>query len=353
MDEWYGFEYAGTAGERADIAVTLKLKQRPEFEGLSRARVQALIEQGGVLCDGRDLPRSQKNLRPGMHIDVNLTLLRALLRPPAPEDLEPLSIPLSIPHVDQHLAVVEKPAGLSVHPSPTEEGPTLTAALLHHLGTLSDQGGADRPGIVHRLDKETSGLLVVARDNQTHAALSRQFAERVVEKEYAALCIDPPEPECGSIDAPIERHPRHRQKMWAGGGGRSALTEYRLAEHWGPLALIDVAIHTGRTHQIRVHLTTVGAAIVNDDKYGGGRNGALRKYLRDGSDRSARRTWKQAWPEQEQRAALLALLEGYEGIFLHARRLSFIHPHTGERMEFLSAPPAAWDELRALCQSSE
>lgn len=353
MDEWYGFEYSGTAGERADIAVTLQLKQRAEFAGLSRARIQALIEQGGVLYDGKELPRSQKNLRPGMHVDVNLTMLRALLRPPAPEDIEPLDIPLSIPHIDEHLAVVEKPPGLSVHPSPTEDGPTLTAALLYHLGQLSDQGGVDRPGIVHRLDKETSGLLVVARDNLTHASLSRQFAERVVEKEYAALTIDTPEPECGSIDAPIERHPQHRQKMWAGGGGRSALTEYRLAEHWGPLALIDLAIHTGRTHQIRVHLLTVGAAILNDDKYGGGRNGALRKYLKDGSDRSARRTWKAAWPEAEQRAELFELLEGYPGIFLHAKRLSFIHPHSGERLEFASAPPAVWDELRKLCQPNE
>ena len=308
MDEWYGFDYQGTAGERCDVAVTLHLRAKPEYGEVSRARVQALIEEGGVRVEGRDVPRAQKNLRPGMHVDVNLTMLTRLLNPPAPEHIEPVEMALNFLHVDEHLAVVQKPAGLTVHPSATEEGPTLTAALLYHFGQLSDHGGADRPGIVHRLDKETSGLIVVARDNPTHVALGRQFAERTVQKEYCALCIDPPERPSGTIDAPIERHPRQRQKMWAAGSGRSALTEYRTREEWGALALLDVAIHTGRTHQIRVHLLTVGAAILGDEKYGGGRNGSLRKFLRDGGG-SVNRRWKQAWPEAEPRRELLAVLE--------------------------------------------
>lgn len=348
-DGWISFEYAGTKGERCDVAVTLHLRGRSEFAEVSRARVQALIEQGGVLVNGRDVPRVQKNMHPGMVVDINLPQLRSLLRPAAPEDITPLDIPLEFLHIDEHLAVVVKPAGLTVHAAPTETGPTLTAALLHHLQRLSDEGGTDRPGIVHRLDKETSGVLVVARDNPAHVALSRQFAERVVEKEYTALCIDAPDPPVGTVDSPIERHPQHRQRMWSGGHGRSALTEYRVAEAWGPFALVDVAIHTGRTHQIRVHLLTCGAGIVNDDKYSGGRMGSLRKFLRDGGDRSARRTWRQLLPDADRRHALLEVLAAYPGIFLHSQRLSFIHPATGERMEFRAKPPAVWEQVRELC----
>jgi len=351
VDEWFGFDYQGTAGERCDVAVTLKLRELPEFTELSRARIQALIEAGGVMYDGKVAPRGQKNLRPDMHVEVNLTVLRRLLKPPAPADIEPLDIPLTLHHVDEYLVVVEKPPGLSVHPSPTEpDEPTLTAALLYRFSRLSDQGGADRPGIVHRLDKETSGLLVVARDNPTHVAISRQFEQRLVEKEYAAVCIDVPEPPAGSIDAPIERHPRHRQKMWAGGFGRQAHTEYRLAEQWGPMALLDISILTGRTHQIRVHLQTLGAAILGDDKYGEGRNAALRKWLRDGGTASGRQAWRAAWPSREVQRELLTLLENYPGIFLHARCLGFIHPATEQHLSFTSALPQAWSKLQPLCQ---
>ena len=354
MDEWYVFEYAGTAGERCDAAVTVALRATAEFATLSRARIQALIEQGGVLFDGKEVTSGWKNLRPGMRIEVNLTRLRELVRPLAPEHVEPVDLPLQFLHVDQDIAVVVKPAGLTVHPSATEEGPTLSAALIHHLGELSDHGGADRPGIVHRLDKETSGLLVVARNNTAHAALSRQFASRLVDKEYLALCIDQPSPPAGSIDLPIDRHPAHRQKMWAdtrfNRHGREALTEYRVREAWGPFTLLDVAIHTGRTHQIRVHLLTAGAVILGDDKYGAGRNGSLRAFLKSGVDQTARRTWRSAWPDAQARAAMLAAIEGYPGIFLHARRLAFTHPLSGERLEFTLPPPAAWDEVQRLCQ---
>lgn len=346
MENWHVFTYQGTSGERGDVAVTMALHSLDEFRETSRSKVQALVEAEGVVYDGKILPRAQKNLRPGMLIEIDLTKLRALLNPPAPEHITPLDIPLNFLHVDGDIAVVEKPAGLTVHPSHTETGPTLSAALLHHLNKLSDAGGLDRPGIVHRLDKETSGLLVIARNNAAHVHLSRQFADRLVDKEYLALCIDAPEAKAGRIDSPIERHPRNRQKMWSGGHGRNALTEYQLAEMWGSLALLNVSIFTGRTHQIRVHLLEIGCAILGDDKYSGGRNGALRKFLRDGHDRHARGTWREAWPDVPARQAMLAAIEAHNGIFLHAVRLGFTHPVSGKSLEFNQAPPEAWALVR-------
>ncbi len=352
--EWLSFDYEGTKGERADVAVTVWLREIPEFSELSRSRVQALIEAGGVLCNGKHLPRGQRNLSPGMHINVHVAALRELLNPPAPDYIEPLDIPLDFLYLDEHVAVVLKPAGLTVHPAATETGPTLTAALVHHLGQLSDEGGSDRPGIVHRLDKETSGLMVVARNNPAHVSLSRQFAERITEKEYQALVIDPPQEVAGIIDLPIERHPRSRQKMWAGGRrGRSAHTEYRTAEHWGPFTLLDVAIHTGRTHQIRVHLQAIGCAIVNDEKYGAGRVGSLMRFLETGIERSSARVWHNTWPEAEIRRELFRVLSDYPGFFLHARRLSFIHPHSGERLEFEAELPASWQQVRGLSRAAQ
>ena len=351
-NEWLGFDYEGTKGERADVAITVWLREIPEFAEVSRSRVQALIEEGGVLCDGKHLPRSQRNLAPGMHINIHVAGLRELLNPPAPEHIEPIELPLEFLHIDDDVAVVIKPAGLTVHPAATESGPTLTAALIHHLGQLSDQGGRDRPGIVHRLDKETSGLMVVARNNPSHVSLSRQFADRITEKEYQALVIDPPVESAGIIDLPIERHPRSRQKMWTGSKrGRSAHTEYRTSEHWGPLTLLDVAIHTGRTHQIRVHLQAIGCAIVNDEKYGAGRVTSLLRFLTTGIERGSMRAWSNAWPDEATRKELHAVLDAYPGFFLHARRLSFIHPISGKRLQFEAALPEAWDQVRRLCQS--
>ena len=347
--EWLGFDYEGTKGERADVAVTVWLRGIPEFAEISRTRVQALIEEGGVLCDGKHIPRGQRNLAPGMHVNVHVAALRDLIHQPPLEHIEPVDIPIEFLHIDYDIAVLIKPAGLTVHPAATESGPTLTAALIHHLGQLSDEGGGDRPGIVHRLDKETSGVMVVARHNIAHVNLARQFAERITEKEYQALVIDPPEQPAGIIDLPIERHPRSRQKMWTGSKrGRSAHTEYRTAEHWGPLTLLDVAIHTGRTHQIRVHLQSIGCAIVNDEKYGTGRVGSLLRFLETGIERSSARVWHNTWPEKEARLELFALLKTYPGFFLHARRLSFLHPASGERMEFIAPLPQVWDTVRQL-----
>src|SRR5687768_5859842 len=265
-EQWHEFLYSGASGERCDAYLTQQLRAMPEFVDLSRSRVQALIEMGGVTINGREVFSALK-CRPNIRIGVNVALLRWLLKPVAVEDIDPIDLQLRIHFADSNLAVVEKPPGVSVHPAPTEAGPTLAAALLHEFRKLSDAGGTDRPGIVHRLDKETTGLLVVARDNPTHVALQRQFASRLVEKTYLALCLNDPPQKTGSIDLPIERHPYDRKRMWARGGGRQALTEYDLAEHWGPLTLLRVDIHTGRTHQIRVHLHEIGVAILNDYKY--------------------------------------------------------------------------------------
>jgi 23S rRNA pseudouridine1911/1915/1917 synthase len=372
VPDWFSFEYGGTSGERADAAVTALLRARPGLADLSRTRVHDLIEQGGVQVNGDELLQPQKKLRPGMHVSVDLERLAELLKPPE-ADMTPVDFPLQFHYVDEHIAVVEKPAGLNVHPGAGEYGPTLAAALLFHFGQLSDAGGADRPGIVHRLDKETSGLLVVARDNLAHAALSRQFAERTTEKEYAALCVDAPDPPQGRVDLPIGRHPKDRKLMWCGPVGmrggtaatggpepgaparsphrsaRTARTEYRLAEWWGPLALLDIAIHTGRTHQIRVHLQSLRVAILNDDKYGETRNKVLRNYLKGRVAPQGQEVWRAAWPEPERRSALLAALQGYPGIFLHARRLSLTHPVSGARLEWTSPLPEAWEKVRGLC----
>jgi 23S rRNA pseudouridine1911/1915/1917 synthase len=345
--EWIEYLYEGASGERCDAALTRWLRDRPEFADLSRVRVQALIEMGGVMINGREVFSSQK-CRPRIRIGVNLALLRWLLKPVAVEDIAPIDLELRIHYADNHLAVVEKPAGVSVHPSPTEKAPTLAAALLHEFGRLSDAGGTDRPGIVHRLDKETTGLLVIARDNPTHIALQRQFASRLVEKTYLALCLNDPPQRVGRIELPIERHPYDRKRMWARGGGRHALTEYEVAEEWGPLTLLRVDIHTGRTHQIRVHLNELGVGILNDFKYGQGANRGLRSYLKRGISRERPREWSETELPLPIRTQLLQLLENYTGIFLHAAELRFAHPHTGQAMQFSSRMPEIWDEVRGL-----
>jgi 23S rRNA pseudouridine1911/1915/1917 synthase len=355
---WEHIEYSGTSGERADAAVVAILRQQPGLAELSRTRVHELIEQGGVQLNGDELRQPHRKLRPGMQLAIDLELLGQLVRPVGAV-MTPIEVPLRFIYVDDYLAVVEKPAGMSVHPGAGEQGPTLAQALLFHFGQLSDAGGADRPGIVHRLDKETSGLLVVARDNLTHAALARQFAERTTEKLYAALCLEAPEPPAGQIDLPIERSPRDRKLMWCGpqgrpgaprlATGRSAMTEYRLTEWWGPLALLDVAIHTGRTHQIRVHLQALRVSILCDEKYGEGRNRAFRNFLKGRVSPQWQALWRDCWPEPQQRQAVLAVLAGYPGIFLHARSLAFSHPATGERMQWESPLPPVWHSLRELC----
>ena len=297
------------AGERLDRWLAARLPD------LSRARLQSVIAQGGVVVDGRPA-RPARRLKAGQTVSVRLPA-------PAPAVPLPEDIPLSVVHEDCHLLVVDKPAGLVVHPGAGRASGTLVNALLHRVRDLSGVGGVLRPGIVHRLDRGTSGLLVVAKDDATHIALSRQFAGRRVEKEYLAVVLGVPRRAEGTIDAPIGRDPANRKRMSVRAPrGRAARSAYRVVEAFDGAALVRVRIATGRTHQIRVHLAALGHPVAGDPTYGGRRA------------RSGR---------PEARAALEAL----DRPALHAARLAFTHPATGERLAFESGLPADLQGLLA------
>jgi len=298
------------AGERLDRWLAAVMPD------LSRARLQAIITAGGVLVDGR-VARPSVRLKTGQAISVRL---------PAPQPAVPLpeDIPLSVIYEDAHLLVVDKPAGLVVHPGAGRATGTLVNALLHRIRDLSGIGGVVRPGIVHRLDRGTSGLLVVAKDDASHLALSRQFAGRTVEKEYLAVVLGVPRAAAGTIDVPIGRDPVHRKRMSARAPrGRAARSTYRVVEALDGAALLRVRIATGRTHQIRVHLAAVGHPVAGDPTYGGQRRPASRR--------------------PEARAALEALSRPA----LHAAHLAFSHPASGERVSFSSPLPADLEVLLA------
>jgi 23S rRNA pseudouridine1911/1915/1917 synthase len=297
------------AGSRLDRYLAERLPD------LSRARLQALIASGHVRLGGRPA-RAASRVREGDHVTVDVP--EATPAEPAPED-----IPLTIVHEDAHLVVVDKPAGLVVHPGAGTPSGTLVNALLRHVHDLSGVGGVLRPGIVHRLDKGTSGLLVVAKDDATHAALSRQFAGRAVEKEYLALVLGVPARSEGVVTAAIGRDPVHRKKMSIRAErGRPARTSFRVLEAFDGAALLRVRIDTGRTHQIRVHLAAQGHPVAGDIVYGGARRAPSRSATA--------------------REALASLARPA----LHAARLAFTHPSTGEWVSFESPLPA--DLLRVL-----
>jgi 23S rRNA pseudouridine1911/1915/1917 synthase len=287
---------------------------------LSRSQLQRLIKGGHVRVAGRAAKANQA-VKPGQEISIEVPEL--IDAAPAPEDL-----PLPIVYQDKDLIVVDKPAGMVVHPAAGHESGTMVNALLHHVDDLSGIGGEKRPGIVHRLDKGTSGLMVVAKHDRSHEELARQFAQREVEKEYLALAWG--EVMAGRrIDAPIGRDPSNRKKMASESARvrrtRAAVTRIVRAEHFGRvLTLVQVAIHTGRTHQIRVHLSAIGHPIVGDALYGG-------MHRRVPGD--------------------IRAVAHLDRPFLHSARLMFTHPEDGRRMEFLSPMPAdlqkVLDELRA------
>jgi 23S rRNA pseudouridine1911/1915/1917 synthase len=293
--------------EAAGLRLDVWLAQR--LPSLSRARLQALIDEGRVLLDGTRT-RASARLRPGQAARV--TVPAPVAAEPQPEDIE-----VAVVHEDAHLIVVNKPAGLVVHPGAGTARGTLVNALLRHVRDLSGVGGVLRPGIVHRLDKGTSGLLVVAKDDETHRALVRQFAGRTVLKEYLALVLGAPSRPKGEIDAPIGRDPVHRQKMSARAPrGREARTSWLIEERFDGATLLRVRTHTGRTHQIRVHLASIGHPIAGDAMYGGARTPSSR---RAGA-----------------REALLSL--GRPA--LHAARLAFTEPASGGRLDFAAPLPA-------------
>jgi 23S rRNA pseudouridine1911/1915/1917 synthase len=310
---------AGAEGQRLDVWLARRLPS------LSRARLKALITEGRVLVDGA-ASRPSTRLRSGRVVLVRVP-------PPLPAEPAPEDIPVSVVHEDAHLLVIDKPAGLVVHPGAGAASGTLVNALLRHVRDLSGVGGVLRPGIVHRLDRGTSGLLVVAKDDEAHQALTRQFAGRQVEKEYLALVHGVPAARQGEVGAPIGRDPVHRRRMSVRAPrGREAWTSWSVEEAFDGAALLRVRIHTGRTHQIRVHLASIGHPVAGDATYGGTRTPSCRRA--------------------EAREALRSL----ERPALHAARLAFTHPATGERVAFASPLPSdiatVLDRLRAAALSS-
>ncbi|MEI8235232.1 MAG: RluA family pseudouridine synthase [Verrucomicrobiota bacterium] len=272
---------------------------------LSRSRLQALIKEGHILVDGRTVKPGEK-LRPGQQISIQEP--EAV---PVP-GTEAEDIPLEILFEDADLLVLNKAPGMVVHPAAGNPGGTLVNALLHHCGALSAIGGEQRPGIVHRLDKETSGCIVVAKNDAAHQSLARQFAGRTVLKVYLALAAGRLRSQTGVINAPIGRHPVHRKKMAvaAAGKGRLAVTDYRVLRELPGASLVECTLHTGRTHQIRVHLHHLGHPLLGDLLYG--RRG------------------------------------GYSRQMLHAWRLGFTHPRTGAWMEFQAPLPQDFLDAGAL-----
>ena len=246
------------AGSRVDTFV----QARDAY--FSRSRAAALARDGRVTVNGRAVKPSAI-VRSGDVVVV-------VVPPPSPLDLAPQDIPVGIVYEDDHLVVVDKPAGLTVHPAPGHPDGTLVNALLALVPDLPGIGGVERPGIVHRLDKDTSGLIVVAKTDAAHRSLSRQMKERSVRKSYVALTTGTMRDDDGEVDAPIGRHPKHRKKMAVVEGGRVALTRYRVMERFdgphGRFTLVEAHPVTGRTHQIRVHLASIGHPLVGDAVYG-------------------------------------------------------------------------------------
>jgi len=257
-------------GERVDVWLCRRL---PE---LSRARIQALIRGGSIAAPGRAL-RPNSRVVSGMEVEVTVP-------PPEPVRLEPEAIPLSIIFEDRDIVVVDKPAGLVVHPAAGHAAGTLVNALLHHCRDLQGIGGELRPGIVHRLDRDTTGVMIAAKNQAAMDALSGQFKAGAVRKEYVALVHGVPAPREGRVETVIGRNPSDRMKMSARVAvGRRAVTRYRVAESFGAVSLVEVTIETGRTHQIRVHMAHMGHPVVGDPQYGSRRRdrgfGAGRQML--------------------------------------------------------------------------
>ena len=268
---------------------------------ISRSRWKQLIESGHIALNGAPVLKPNSSLAAG-------DTLACSLPDPTPIGLVPADIPLAILYEDPDLIVLDKPAGLVVHPAPGHADDTLVNALLHHCSDLAGIGGELRPGIVHRLDKDTSGVLVVAKNEQAHAALVAQFSSHSIRKEYMALVWGTPKKPSGTLDLPIGRHPVHRQKMAVTDKGRPAVTHYELLAA-GPLAaLLRLRIETGRTHQIRVHMAHLGHPVVGDATYGRARHGLP-------ADLSI--------PRQ----------------MLHAHVLQIAHPRTGAPLVFTAPPP--------------
>ena len=285
--------------------------------GLTRSASQRLIDEGKVTVNGESV---KKNRIVNDNDSVNV-----ILPDPEPDEAVPQDIPLDIVYEDDFLIIVNKPKGMVVHPASGNRDGTLVNALLYHCGdTLSGINGVIRPGIVHRIDKDTSGLLVVAKTNEAHLSLASQIASHTLERRYEAIIIGHLKEKCGVIDRPIGRNPSDRKKMAVTLNGRSAVTHYEVIESFKGFDHVSLRLETGRTHQIRVHLSSLGHPILGDITYGGGRT-----------------------PFENKHQSLIS------GQCLHARTLTIRHPGTGEIMTFDSGLPDYFRKILDLLSTDD
>jgi 23S rRNA pseudouridine1911/1915/1917 synthase len=291
-----------SAGSRLDRALTMLF---PEH---SRSFLVRLIDEGHVEIDGVAAPKASQRVREGQTIGVTVP-------EPAPSAIVSQDIPLRVLYDDDDLVIIEKPAGLVVHPAAGHADRTLVNALLFHVRDLSGVGGELRPGIVHRLDKETSGVMVVAKHDDAHRKLTAAWGTERVTKEYLAVVYGTPQADRGTIDAPIGRDPKERKRMAVVEGGRQAVTDYVVAERLHHTSLLRCRLRTGRTHQIRVHLKSLGHPIIGDPVYSGPQ-------------------WR-GIPDKR----LQKLLSEFPRQALHAFRLTLPHPRSGAAMTFESPLP--------------
>ncbi len=296
------------AGTRLDRWLSAQLP------ALSRVRLRALIDAGHVRVDGK-ARKAAHRLRGGERLAIEIP-------PPVPEELVPEPSPLPIVHEDEHVLVLDKPAGLVVHPGAGHARGTLAAALLAHAPGIAGVGGPRRPGIVHRLDKNTSGLLVVAKTKAAYEALVEQLGRRAVTRRYLAIVHGRLRSDAGVVDKPIGRHLHDRVRMAVrpAGQGKRAVTRYRVLERFANFTLLEATLETGRTHQIRVHMASLGHPVAGDDVYGGRRRPPVPVPL--------------------------------DGLALHAAVLAFVHPVSGRRMEFTSPLPRRIEGLLSHLRNS-
>lgn len=284
-------------GSRADSAAAALF-------GISRSAAQRMLDAGEITVGGACVTKKQA-LRAGQQLEM------AAL-PPAPCDIQAEDIPLDVVYEDDDVIVINKPSGMVVHPAPGHETGTMVSALLFHCrDSLSGIGGVTRPGIVHRIDRQTSGLIAVAKNDAAHEALAAQLADHSMYRVYSALVVGTPREERGTVDAPIARSPKDRRKMAVVPGGRIARTHYEVVDSFGQVSFLRLRLETGRTHQIRVHMAHIGHPVLGDEVYGGASAQFVKRH-----------------------AAL------FDGQMLHAGELSFVHPRTGATVRFTAPLPA-------------
>lgn len=311
---------AAHPGDRIDRWLARRVEDLDNDPPLSRNRLKTLILDGRVFVDGATITDPSSPVKPGASYRIDIPEATPAI--PEAQDM-----PLAVVYEDAALIVIDKPAGMTVHPAPGAPKDTLVNALIAHCGdSLSGIGGVKRPGIVHRIDKDTSGLLVVAKTDAAHHALAAGFADHSIDRAYRALCWGRPIPSARRIEGAIGRHPQDRIRMAVrpDGSGKAAVTHYRTIRSFGEVVtLLECRLETGRTHQIRVHLTHIGHPLVGDPVYGRGRNGKVGGL-----------------PD-----ALRAHLLGFPRQALHAAVLGFDHPITGERLRFESPLPPDFTAL--------